>query len=145
LKKPKKKKVVTRQRAALMLARAVTGSRRLGLGDVAARYERMDVDEYSRAKGLEMVNPLRSDAKIFLGRKKMSETLPSDPRTKAEIIGENQEMWALLDDIWGVLVDEESEGAQEVCELLSDFDDERFPFDTDGDDAADDADDGDGD
>jgi hypothetical protein len=53
-------KEVTYERAETMWRRAIEGSQRLGLEDVASEYEAMGLDGYIEKKGLRIVNPASS-------------------------------------------------------------------------------------
>ncbi len=137
----RKSKEVTRERAATMLERAIEGSRHLGLDDVADRYAAMSVDDYAEEKGLVFINPSPTSTATNKAKKRsnniMSETL-TDPRTKAEIVEENEEYSDHFDTIWNDFILAEDRGEMDakdalesIAELLNDFDAERFPYNDD--------------
>jgi hypothetical protein len=138
--KSKKGKEVTRERASKMLERAVSGSRQLGLDDVADRYAGMDVDDYATEKGLVLTNPVPELKKAERSKKPMSNE--SSTITKADLETENGELLDLLNDIWAELSDLDNttnkaqfiEAVDNVCELMNDFDAETFPIEGDEDD-----------
>jgi hypothetical protein len=129
-------KQATRERIETMLQRAVEGSDRIGLPDVVDEYEQMSVEEYAERKGIEIVenpSPLKPQKR---SERKMSHI---DPRTKEEILASEQEALGKLDEIWQVHCEvgdkstkpELLEASDETCEILNEFDPERFPFDDD--------------
>jgi hypothetical protein len=140
----RKPKQITRERAATMLERAVEGSRRLGMDDVAARYEDMSVDDYADEKGLLLINPASlSEANTPKKRStKAMATTATDPRTKQDLITENDGLLKLLEEIWELHVPcgdkstkaELLEASNETCDALHDYDSDRFPFDDDDED-----------
>jgi hypothetical protein len=126
-----------------MLQRAVEGSRRLGLDDVADEYEEMSVEDYADRKGLVLTNPapvLSATPKPQRRSKTMALEI-NDTRTKDQIRENEENLLTLLDDIWNELVDidddssaeDAREAAAAACELMNDFDPERFPFDEEDD------------
>jgi hypothetical protein len=138
----RKPKQITRERAATMLERAVEGSRRLGMDDVADRYEDMSVDDYADEKGLRLINP----ASLFKANKpkkrstKAMATTTTDTRTKQDLITENDALLSLLDEVWEQHAKcgdkstkaELLEASNDTCDSLHEYDSDRFPFDDDG-------------
>lgn len=131
-----KLKEVTYERAATMLTRAIDGSERLGLSDAADRYRSMSVDDYIAEKNLVIVNPAPPSKSTT---RRISTMASNDTRSKQELAEENEELLGLLDDIWNLHVDltdsslkqDLLEASGETCEILNDFDSDRFPFDED--------------
>jgi hypothetical protein len=137
--KSKVGKKVTRERASKMLERAVSGSRQLGLNDIAARYAGMDVDDYVAEKGLVLTNPAPQTTPQRRSKKSMANE--SSAITKADLETENGELLDLLNDIWAELADVDNttnkaqviDAIDSVCELMNDYDPETFPMEGDDD------------
>jgi hypothetical protein len=132
-------KEVTREQAARMLERAISGSRQLGLDDVADRYAEMDVDTYVTEKGLVLINPVPQSTPLQERRKTTMANAALSTITKADLETENGELLDLLNDIWSELADVDSTtnkaqmvaAIDSVCELLNDYDPETFPMEGD--------------
>jgi hypothetical protein len=130
-------KEVTYEKAKSMLQRAVEGSRRLGLDDVADEYEEMSVEDYADRKGLVLTNP----APVLPATpiQKRSKTMANDPRTKDQILEDEEKAVSTGDDTWNELVDLDEDSSKEdllnsienVLEMWNEFDPERFPMDDD--------------
>lgn len=131
-------KQVTYDRAATKLERAIEGSRRLGLDDVADHYASMSVEDYIAEKGLVLVNP----SQIPTTKNQRSENAMStnlSTLTKTELQHELSDAESMMDAIWNALVDldEDSskddlvDGIFDACELLNEYDADRFPMDDD--------------
>jgi hypothetical protein len=135
--KSKEGKQVTRERASKMLERAVSGSRQLGLDDVADRYAGMDVNDYATEKGLVLTNPAPQTTPQRRSKKSMANE--SSTITKADLETENGELLDLLNDIWNELSDVDNttnkaqaiEAIDSVCEMLNEYDEENFPMESD--------------
>lgn len=129
-------KEVTYERAATMLERAIEGSRRLELDDAADRYEDMSVEDYIEEKGLVLTNP----APVLLAtqiQKRSTTMTTNDPRTKDQIIEDEQATLGVADDSWDRLVDLDENSSKEdlldaiedVLDMWNEFDTDRFPID----------------
>jgi hypothetical protein len=140
----RKPKEATRERVATMLQRAVEGSRRLRLDDVADSYESMTVDDYASLKGIRLINPAPAQSKQQHTHKRSKpmaqEVSPYAGMTKPELIEELERRDEALDSIWNdgvIAVDEKETDAEDAVEtisdILNDFDADRFPFDDDED------------
>ncbi len=135
-----KNKNVTREQAAKRLERAVSGSRQLGLSDVADRYAAMSVDDYISEKGLTLINPaaVKSKSKNSDRRNKAMAT-ESSTMTKAELEQENADQYSTISDVWSALadVDESStkqqllDAVDEACQIINEFDSEEFEYEGD--------------
>lgn len=120
-------KSVTYERAETMWQRAIEGSRRLGLDDVASDYESMGLDGYIEHKGLKITNPTNPQSS------------ERSENTMATLREENEELLDLLDTIWNfhVDIDKDSseadmlEASDKTCDALNEYDSERFPMDGD--------------
>lgn len=139
----RKPKSATLQQLESMLKRAGDGSERLGMPDVAERYRAMTPEEYAEEKGIEIIENPASKHIISRRREKTMTTTTTDPRTKQQILEENEALLELLDEVWNVHVDLDDssskddliEASDETCDLLNEYDPERFPMDEDDDEA----------
>ncbi len=139
-----KPKQATLERIGTMLDRAVTGSRQLGLDDVANRYAEMSIEDYAHEKGISIIeNPARAT------KSKRSDI---DMENTVEIDAEELENLEAADDeaadatetlarIWELVVpvssttkkDELLTIVDEIAEAINSFDPEEFPFDAEDD------------
>ncbi len=140
--------------ATLVVARSLNAVQSNGQGQAAAptiylvghaqSQTAISVAEYADRKGFLVTNP-SSKAKpkaTAKAREKMSTaTTTTDPRTKNELIEENEELHGRIHKIWNVNADITDTSSKkdalaaslETCEILNEFDAERFPFDSDED------------
>jgi hypothetical protein len=130
------KKQKTYQQAAAMQRKAVRFLRDVvGDDDKADEIEGLSVDEYVARKRLTLTNPAQTSTHTPRREKTMAEG--NDPRTKQEILDSEAELLGILDDIWNLHYDKDEDSGKadlldasdETCDILNDFDDERFPFD----------------
>jgi hypothetical protein len=127
----------TYEQAAAMQDKAIRFLRNVvGDDEKADEIEALSVEEYADRKGLILSNP--APASESTSHQRSTSTMADqDTRTKDQILDNEDAALSLLDDIWNRLLglDEDSsqddlaDGVGEVCEMINDFDPERFPMD----------------
>lgn len=138
-------KEVTRERAQTMLDRAREGSRRLGLDDVADRYDGMSLDDYIEEKGLTIVeeNPTVKITKTT--REELTMSVAAEPGEglhpdvsgwkRDDLIEEVRGWQETGNEIWALTLAVEDgemsaeDAVEEIASFLNEHDDSAFPLD----------------
>jgi len=141
-----KLKEATRERIETMLERAVTGSRQLGLDDVADRYADMSVDDYAADRGIAIINPSQS-RKTTRREKPMPDIVEIDATELEDLEADAEDAATaeeVLASIWEMIVpvgaqtkkDELLSIIDGVADEINAYDPEEFPFDDETDEEA---------
>jgi hypothetical protein len=104
----------------------------------ADEIEGLTVLEYAERKNFRIVNPASPSTKRKSNSNKRGDRM-DDVRTKADLIEENNELSALIGDIWDVVVDLDGSssksdlhvGAEDIAEMLNEFDPDSFVIEDD--------------